>query len=140
MSKIGEGLIVWIYSKFYQQIYLRLYKLLKTIKTFWRETKEERKETAEEGFNWQRSSRSLIRRQLSPSSLNPLGPMDPPMNQTIKEFSFYHRPLPSVSASQGGMKRPKKTLILDLDETLVHANITGSLKFDYITEVRGLYS
>jgi hypothetical protein len=102
------------------------------------------------GYLRHRTSRSPIRRKLRPSSLNPLGPMDPPLVPLLKvgedkesaKIDFIYNslrlpkeiPSPDFNHEHRGSRR-KKTLVLDLDETLVYASIQSSKSCEFITEV-----
>lgn len=79
-----------------------------------------------------RTSRSPIRRHLRPSALNPLSPLDP--SSEPQPQADYHRP-PVLSQPIKSHPRKKKTLVLDLDETLVHASVQSIPTCEYITEV-----
>ena len=105
------------------------------------------------GYLRHRTSRSPIRRKLRPSSLNPLGPMDPPLQALsahpeevakqgkvdfIYDSMLLRKRLPTPSfppPEQPTSQRRKKTLVLDLDETLVYASIQSSKTCEFITEV-----
>lgn len=80
-----------------------------------------------------RTSRSPIRRHLRPSSLNPLSPLDPEQIATTPSPSASHHSIPRLVRVSS--TRRKKTLILDLDETLVHASPHSILECELITEV-----
>lgn len=79
-----------------------------------------------------RTSRSPIRRHLRPSALNPLSPMDPSPPKETPVEQYHPHVLTKVVRSH---PRKKKTLILDLDETLVHASVQSIPTCEFITEV-----
>jgi hypothetical protein len=115
---------------------------------------------SEVGFQHHRASHSPIRRRLQASALNPFGPMDPPPQFSLSESRTGPGNLGTTSTNGRGWLNPfaraalrsdiaflrqqsatrqshrrKKTLVLDLDETLVHASVVGGADCDLITEV-----